>query len=168
MAAGAAKLQHVQEEMNSGECARVLTTDLACQYILDADIKMEELGSKLPSVFDSLPAVLVVGVERAVSEPQHAAASAASLTAARKSSFGFMFYWDEPGIVVDSVCEGKQAHKAGLCRGDVIAGANDTLRFGNMWDFDTFKATQPVNVPFTLNVLRDGRPLKLKASFASQ
>ena len=59
VATGAAKLQNVSDEIRTDEYIRVLTRELANQYILDAGIKMEELGTKLPSVFDSLPAIFV-------------------------------------------------------------------------------------------------------------
>ena len=171
MATGSAKIQNAMDEIGSKECLRVLTQDLACQYPLDAGVKVDELGelrTKLPRIFDSLPAILVSGVEKAVAELGPDVPGAAARAAASLPGLWFQPYYDEPGIVVDTVYEKRQAQKAGLRRNDAVTGANDTLRFGNMWDYDMFKVAQPVAVPFVLNILRAGRPLRLTASFASQ
>jgi len=166
-ASGMAKDDKVHADVWSVEYSPILTRVLACQYVLDAGIKMDELGSRLPRVFDSLPALLAVSAATVVSELEPAAAGTASLAAGRQSTLGFLFYLNEPGIVVDSVVEGSPAQKAGLRRNDMVAGANDTLRFGNYWDYAMFKAAQSPGVPFTLDVLREGRPLRLNACLAS-
>ncbi|MCX6844592.1 MAG: trypsin-like peptidase domain-containing protein [candidate division WOR-3 bacterium] len=166
-AAGSAKLQNVQEELSIDKCADILILDLMSQYLLDAGIKMEELGSRLPSVFDSLPAMFAVGNVRKL-VPGGAGALEASVLSSSISMLGFYPYLDEPGIVVDTVYKATWAEKAGLRRNDVVTGVNDTLRIGTMWDYYMFRAAQPAGVPFTLNVLRDGRPRRLTAHFASQ
>jgi S1-C subfamily serine protease len=168
MATGGAKLQHVQDEVSSDEGKRALLTDLACQYVLDAGIKVEDIGARLPSVFDTLPAILVIGLERAAIERGSAVVSRMFSAATSPTEFGFMPYFDEPGIVVDTVYAGKQARKAGLMRNDIIIGANDTLRLGNIWDYGVFRATQPAGVPFKLDVLRNGYTIGLRATFDSQ
>jgi len=164
-ASGMAKADKVHAEVWSDECLPILTRDLACQYLLDAGIKVEGLGLKLPNVFDSLPAVLVTGMAAAAVDLRPGPAGTAMIAATL--ALGFEFYWNEPGIVVDTVYEGKQAQKAGLRRDDMITGANDTLRFGNLWDLGAFCVAQR-RAPFVLNILRDGRPLRLKAALASQ
>jgi len=167
-ASGGAKLELLREEMRTKECSDVLLRDLGCQYLLDAGVEIDELGSRLPSIFDSLPRVLVVGLELAACDLAPSSSRAASLAAARHRGLGFRPFLSEPGIVVDTVLDGKQARKAGLMRNDVIVGANDTLQFANMWDYDMFSATQPVGVPFKLNILRNGNELGLTAKFDSQ
>ena len=165
---GIAKLERTNEEVASVDCMRTLTRDLACQYVLDAGIRMEELGPRLPSVFDSLPDIIVIGAQCALRELYPDAAVTTTLEAASRRVLGFGCLWNMPGMVVDSVLAGSQAQKAGLRRYDMITGAKDTLRFGNHWDYYMFTAAQPAGEPFVLNVLRDGRPLRLKVAFASQ
>jgi S1-C subfamily serine protease len=164
----AAKMELFREEIGTDECLNVLSRDLACQYMLDAGVKVYDLDVRLPSIADSLPSILVMGLETAVREQEPSSARAASLAAAVHRGLGFRQFWSEPGIIVDTVYEGKQARRAGLLRGDIIVGANDAVRLANMWDYDMFRANQPTGVPFKLNILRNGHELGLTAKFDSQ
>lgn len=166
--AGYAKFAGVTEELKSSECLDILVRDLALQYFLDAGVEVKDLGRKLPSVFDSLPAIIVIGAECAVLELRPKAAPAEAIAAADKCRLGFNYPQDEPRILVDTIFEGSQAEKAGLRRGDVITGANDSLRFGNIWDWDMFRATQPIDETFVLNILRNGSPMRLKAALSAR
>jgi S1-C subfamily serine protease len=111
---------------------------------------------------------MAAGTRRSVRNVCPTSSGATAMAAALTRVLGFMYYIDTPGIVVDSVVAGSQAANAGLRRNDVLTGVNDTLRIGNSWDWGMFKSAQPVGEPFVLNVLREGRPLRLRAALAMQ
>jgi S1-C subfamily serine protease len=77
---------------------------------------------------------------------------------------GFRYYQDVPGVVVDSVFFGSPVQRAGLLRDDVIVGADDTISFGSIWDYEMFRASQTLGASFTLIITRDDRTLRLPVS----
>src|SRR5690606_13706862 len=66
------------------------------------------------------------------------------------------------GVVVTRVYGDSAAGAAGVRAGDVITAANGQ-RIDSPVALRNFQGLQPIDTPVTLDVLRDGRPLKLPA-----
>jgi S1-C subfamily serine protease len=162
LAIGFAKLKNSDE--TGRQSKDLLIGDLSSEYLLDAGVSLSDFGRRLPPIFDSLPAVLVHGVVDVVRERELSSEHAALPAVTDSRELGFRYYQDVPGVVVDSVFFGSPVQRAGLLRDDVIVGADDTISFGSIWDYEMFRASQTLGASFTLIITRDDRTLRLPVS----
>ncbi len=139
----------------------LLVLDLAMEYADDAGVKKGDISRGLPAVFDSLPAIIVGNLPNALSDER------SQILVGARDTLGFLYFLDQPGVVVDSVMPGSQASRSGMRRGDVIVGVDDTNRVANVIDWWLLVLRKPTGVTFPLNVLRNGTRLTLNASMPS-